>query len=338
MADRFLNLSNVEREEALGVAASNSGRPAHLLEKDVWVVWCLSALFTSPLGEHLVFKGGTSLSKVYGAIRRFSEDVDLTYDIRAIAPDLVKSSDSNPVPQTRSQGKRWTATVQERLPVWIKQQVLPTLEQRLVDHQLNANLKAEDDKLYLAYDPLGTGSGYVSPAVLLEFGARSTGEPSAYHDVVCDAAEYLEKLEFPTARPKTMQAERTFWEKATAAHVFCAQGLLRGERFARHWYDLTMLDRAGIADAAIADRNLARAVAKHKGSFFAAKDSNSEIIDYDKAVNGAIKLVPSGEARHVLELDYLRMVEDGLLLDNPETFDALMQKCAALERRLNEAA
>ena len=88
--------------------------------------------------------------------------------------------------------------------------------------------KAEDDKLYLAYDPLGTGSGYVSPAVLLEFGARSTGEPSAYHDVVCDAAEYLEKLEFPTARPKTMQAERTFWEKATAAHVFCAQGLLRG--------------------------------------------------------------------------------------------------------------
>jgi hypothetical protein len=69
MADRFLNLSNVEREEALGVAASNSGRPAHLLEKDVWVVWCLSALFASPLGEHLVFKGGTSLSKVYGAIR-----------------------------------------------------------------------------------------------------------------------------------------------------------------------------------------------------------------------------------------------------------------------------
>ena len=105
MADRFLNLSDAERQEALGVAASNSGRPAHLLEKDVWVVWCLGALFGSPLGEHLVFKGGTSLSKVYGAIRRFSEDVDLTYDIRAIAPDLVKSSDSNPVPQTRSRGK-----------------------------------------------------------------------------------------------------------------------------------------------------------------------------------------------------------------------------------------
>jgi predicted nucleotidyltransferase component of viral defense system len=79
MADRFLNLTDVERRDALAVAASNSGRPVHLLEKDVWVVWCLRALFESPLGEHLVFKGGTSLSKVYGAIRRFSEDVDLTH-------------------------------------------------------------------------------------------------------------------------------------------------------------------------------------------------------------------------------------------------------------------
>lgn len=106
MSDKFLNLSDAERREALGVAASNSGRPAHLLEKDVWVVWCLNALFSSPLGEHLVFKGGTSLSKVYGAIRRFSEDVDLTYDIWAIAPDHLKTSESNPVPQTRSQGKK----------------------------------------------------------------------------------------------------------------------------------------------------------------------------------------------------------------------------------------
>lgn len=108
MSDKFLNLPDAERREALAVAASESGRPAHLLEKDIWVVWCLDALFSSPLGEHLVFKGGTSLSKVYGAIRRFSEDVDLTYDIRAIAPDLVKSSDNNPVPESRSQGKRWS--------------------------------------------------------------------------------------------------------------------------------------------------------------------------------------------------------------------------------------
>ncbi len=89
MAEAFLLLPAEDRLEALSVAADRSGRPAHLLEKDAWVVWALATLYGSPLGEHLVFKGGTSLSKAYGVIRRFSEDVDLTYDIRALAPDLV---------------------------------------------------------------------------------------------------------------------------------------------------------------------------------------------------------------------------------------------------------
>lgn len=89
MAEAFLSLSAKDRRDVLGVAAGRSGRPAHLLEKDVWVVWALQTIFGSELGTRLVFKGGTSLSKAYGIIHRFSEDVDLTYDIRAIAPDLV---------------------------------------------------------------------------------------------------------------------------------------------------------------------------------------------------------------------------------------------------------
>jgi hypothetical protein len=104
MADAFLQLPSEERREALEVAASLSGRPAHLLEKDIWVVWSLDALFASPLGAKLVFKGGTSLSKAYRVIRRFSEDVDLTYDIRAIAPDLVGDTE-DALPTTRSAGK-----------------------------------------------------------------------------------------------------------------------------------------------------------------------------------------------------------------------------------------
>jgi Nucleotidyl transferase AbiEii toxin, Type IV TA system len=172
VSDKFLNLSDAERREALGVAASNSGRPAHLLEKDVWVVWCLGALFSSPLGEHLIFKGGTSLSKAYGAIRRFSEDVDLTYDIRAIAPDLVNANDDNPVPQNRSQSKKWSAHARERLPIWVRDEALPVINQRLQDDKLDAKAEAKDDKILVNYDPLETGSGYVSPAVMLEFGAH----------------------------------------------------------------------------------------------------------------------------------------------------------------------
>ncbi|WP_210416091.1 nucleotidyl transferase AbiEii/AbiGii toxin family protein [Brevundimonas sp. SGAir0440] len=76
MSDVFLQLSAEDRIEALATAAAESGRPAHLLEKDVWVVWALRALFEAPLGEALVFKGGTSLSKAYDVIQRFSEDID----------------------------------------------------------------------------------------------------------------------------------------------------------------------------------------------------------------------------------------------------------------------
>jgi len=106
MADAFLHLPVEERREALSVAADRSGRPAHLLEKDVWVVWALATLYGSAIGEHLVFKGGTSLSKAYQVIRRFSEDVDLTFDIRALAPDLV-GEDGDALPKSRSEERRW---------------------------------------------------------------------------------------------------------------------------------------------------------------------------------------------------------------------------------------
>jgi len=100
MTEAFLGLSAAERREALQVAASTSGRPLHVLEKDVWVVWTLSALFESDFGKHLVFKGGTSLSKAYKAIERFSEHIDVTYDIRVIAEDLVADTSDEPLPQT----------------------------------------------------------------------------------------------------------------------------------------------------------------------------------------------------------------------------------------------
>lgn len=130
MAEAFLSLSADARLEALQVAAGNSGRPIHLLEKDVWVVWALSVLFQSSLGEHLVFKGGTSLSKAYHAIGRFSEDVDLTYDIRALAPDLVGAAEEA-LPTTRAEERRWTDQIRKRLPAWVGGAALPIITSAL---------------------------------------------------------------------------------------------------------------------------------------------------------------------------------------------------------------
>lgn len=334
MAETFFQLSTDEQREALEVAASASGRPIHLLEKDVWVVWSLATLFGGPFADHLVFKGGTSLSKGYGAIQRFSEDIDLTYDIRALVPDMVGDS-TEALPPSRSQERKWSREVRARLPEWVATTVVPLIEGALQRDGLSAKLRVEGEKLFIDYEPLAIGSGYVSPSVMLEFGARSTGEPWEQRHIVCDAAEHLTSLSFPEAEPRTMRVERTFWEKATAAHVYCLQGRERGDRFARHWYDLVRLDEAGHADAALMDRDLAMAVARHKAMFFAEKDKDGQSVDYEAAVLGRLSLVPNGDAYGALADDYRQMVDDGLLLSDPETFEALMERCRRIQDKAN---
>ncbi len=309
-----------------------------MLEKDIWVVWTLQALFEDPVGDHLVFKGGTSLSKAYQAIDRFSEDVDLTYDIREIASDIIRK-DSDPIPPSKSQASKWSKIIRERLPVWIDETILPLIGSRLEAQGLAASISREGDTAHIAYDPLTEGTGYVRPVVLLEFGARSTGEPADKIAIGCDAAPQLPELEFPAAQPRVMRAERTFWEKATAIHVYCLKGEFRGgERFARHWYDLIALNKSGIADRAINDPLIAKAVAQHKTRFFLEKDMSGTVIDYERAISGGLKLVPNEAALKTLQDDYERMVEDGLLMEEPQSFDDLMRNCASLEQRANDIA
>ncbi len=113
MAESWFSLSRADQAEALEVAAAQTARPPHLLEKDIWVVWTLSAIYKSNLSKKLTFKGGTSLSKVYQIIDRFSEDIDLTYDIREVVPDLLQ--EGNPIPTTSSQAKKVTDAVRARL-------------------------------------------------------------------------------------------------------------------------------------------------------------------------------------------------------------------------------
>jgi hypothetical protein len=336
MAEAFLRLSGKDRLDALGVAADRLGRPAHLLEKDVWVVWAIQQLFGSPIGTNLVFKGGTSLSKAYQVIDRFSEDVDLTFDIRALIPDLLEGREGA-MPATSSEERRWSKRIRQALPEWVAETVQPILHQAMDREGIDARLRTDGDKLFIDYPHLARGTGYVSPSVMLEFGARSTGEPASPRDIVCDAASVIEGVEFPTARPRVMHAERTFWEKATAIHVFCLQNRMRGDRFSRHWHDVARLDDAGIAAAAIKDRELATAVARHKTMFFAEKAADATWIDYGAATCGHLQLVPGGDALKALADDYGRMVEDGLLASTPEPFGDLMDRCADIARKANAA-
>lgn len=332
---RFQWLSAADRRDALDVAARQLGQETYLLEKDTWIVATLRVLFEAPFGRYLVFKGGTSLSKVWRAIRRFSEDIDITYDIRGFAEDLVAGAGDEALPPTRSQERRWSRAIRPRLSEWVRERAGPLVEEKLSGAGFAARVRAEANRLYVGYEPLFEVRGIVRPEVQVDFGARSTGEPHAVRTVMCDAAAHLPDLAFPEARPSVTLAERTFWEKATAIHVYCRQGRIRGERWSRHWHDLARLDDAGIATLALADRELALSVARHKAMFFRENDAGGQRIDYEAAVSGDLRLVPSGAAQEALDADYASMLTTGMLLDEAEPFEALMQRCASIEARAN---
>src|SRR5450432_3337304 len=185
MPESYFQLSTKNQASAIDAASEASGRAPYLLEKDIWVVWALSTLFQSELGAHLVLKGGTALSKAHKVISRFSEDVDLTYDIRALAPELVRSAPSgiDAIPPSRSQQKKWSDEIRgELLPAWLRNHAHPIIQTGL-EGTKNVSSRVTEDCIFIDYEPVAPASGYALPSVKLQFGARSSGEPSTIHPI-----------------------------------------------------------------------------------------------------------------------------------------------------------
>lgn len=337
MSESFFALTPEDQLEAIRQVSNDTGRPTYLLEKDIWVVWSLNALFTSKFNTSLVFKGGTSLSKAHKAIDRFSEDINITYDIRALAPDLVAEDQQEASPPSRSQANKWTDDIRKRLSAWVEHNALPIIVEALNQAGHSATAQLADnafDSIIISYGQLTEGQNtYVKPEVKLEFGARSTGEPAEVQEISTDMASYIPELEFPKAHPRVMCIERTFWEKATAVHVYCHRHRWNAERFARHWYDLASLDKKGLAEHAINNRAIAKQVARHKSWFFRSNDYQNKPIDYMVAINGDLQLVPKHkDALTALRVDYEQT--KALIFDHIP-FDELIENCQSLEDKCN---
>ena len=240
------------------------------------------------------YKGCTSLAKAWRAVRRFSEDIDITYDIRAFAPDLAGGADGEALPPTRSQEQHWTKAIRNRLAAWVREQALPTAKAGLARDGHTARVRAEGERLHVGYEPSFDDYGFIRSEVLVDFGGpfdRRT--PRGATDRMRRGA-FLPDLSFPEARPAAMLAERTFREKATSMHVFCPRRRGRGDRLSRHWRDVVRLDDAGIVDKALSDHALALAAARHKAMFFREKDADGAWVDYEAAVSANSGWFPQG--------------------------------------------
>ena len=329
----FLDLDRETRQEIYLATSVMTGLTGPILEKDVWVCWTLRELFNMPGALPMAFKGGTSLSKVYNAISRFSEDVDITIAYNAL-DDSIDPFDASTSRNARS---RYSDTLKGKVATHVTDVVAPHLRIALA-----AELGLPPDTVELdpgnpenvfihypsAFDAAGD---YLAHRVKVEFGGRNAILPNEAHTIRPYVEEHAQGLAFPEARVQVLAAERTFWEKATLIHVACGRPLRQDStRQSRHWYDLDRLSQSDIGASALADRELLADVVKVKKMFF-----NSSIADYDACLNGGLRLIPTGDSLAALERDYLDMCDAGMILGKPLNFRDIISRLTALGQKMN---
>lgn len=329
----FLKLSANEQRLYFEQAAIQKNVSPVIMEKDFWVCWLLNILFESEFADCLVFKGGTSLSKVFGAIDRFSEDIDLS-----LSPTFLRLTESG---TTRNQTNKWMKKAEIACAVAVQTQIMPALEAEIV----NILGKNELAQFEFLIDPLThsqvllfhypssqpTGFSYIKRSVKLEFGSLTDQQPTGRHAISPWIAEIFPKS-FPEWRCEvmTLEIERTFWEKATILHAEYHRPLDKPmpDRFSRHYADTAMLANHAEAIKAINQHDLRNQVVLWKSQFFGSSWAN-----YDMAKPGTFRLVPKTERLLTLQRDYQLMRD--MYLITPLSFDEILTTLSNLEHQIN---
>lgn len=335
--DAFLNFPDARRRALSEEAGQQLGLDAASVEKDFWVCWTLRELFALPgIGPHLTFKGGTSLSKGWKLIERFSEDIDVVIDRGFLGFGGERSPESAPSNKQRDQRLEALKAACQRT---IRDALAPALSQRVGEKVAARTWRLEDDAgdpdgqtLLFAYPAAVAGRVYIRPVVKIELGARSDTDPStmpAIRPYIADALPGL--MEEAGFQVRTLAPERTFWEKASLLHeeTYRAGGKGPPARLARHYYDLWRLIGAGVAERAVADVGLFDRVVAHRRVFFRKSREAQETLRA-----GTLRLVPEPSQLDAWERDYAAMRESMFFGEAP-AFDEILRVVGEFERRFN---
>lgn len=319
--------------------AARKGVPEFIVEKDFWVCWLLGRIFATPqLGSGCVFKGGTSLSKVFGAIDRFSEDIDL-----GLSPASLgwNETDLDEAPSPSQRQKR-AKKLQTNCEVAVQTRFLPALEAVVasilgpcpgVGQWLSFELDSTSHSPVILFSfPKAVPAGpYIAPIVKIEFGSLTDQRPTGTHFIAPLIAE-LAPDAFSDFRAEVvaLEMERTFWEKATILHAEyhrpSAQPIR--DRFARHYSDFAALWKHPGGRAAASRVDLLERVRTHKSRFFGSNWAN-----YNSAVPGTLRLAPPEARLAELRHDYAAM--EPMFLSSPPRFDAILATLREAENSIN---
>ncbi len=328
---KFAKMNNEDRDFVFNNVAIKKGIHKALVEKDFWVCLVLDYLFTkSKFKRNITFKGGTSLSKGFNIIERFSEDIDIILDwgLLGVRGDDPLAERSN------TQQDKYNKTLNEKAQAFIKNELLPDIKNGLSDILgLDADVRIDekDDQVLNFYYPKMYQVGALLQFIRLEIGPLAAWTPSLTVKITPYIAEEMPDIfEQKGTQVLTVSPERTFWEKATILHREANRPLEKSmpARYSRHYYDIYRFTETEYVKKALENKALLEKVVTFKKKFY--RDSWA---DYDACLCGNFKLVPPDSRIHELRKDYIAMRE--MLYGVVPDFDNVIWALRELEQEIN---
>ncbi len=329
--DKVASLAPAERKDLFQETATRRGMSPAIVEKDFWVCWVLKKIFSAPsLRKHVVFKGGTSLSKVFGLIDRFSEDIDLILDWRLLGYGLGNLDPYENL-SSNTQQDRFNREFNEKAAKYIADTLCPQLPELLAScPSVRVSIDPDDGQLvHIAY-PAAFSEKSLRPEIRLEVGPLASFVPSKSHTITPFAAqEFPNVFDSPGCPVVAIAAERTFWEKATLLHQQAHRANAIPARYARHYYDMVRLAKSRAKISALADLLLLEDVVAFKSRFYRCSWAR-----YEDAKPGSLRLVPDQIRLKELSADYKEM--ELMIYGDVPPFEEIIRALRELENEINQ--
>lgn len=329
----WIDLDEKQKLAVLEQVGNQIGLPAFAVEKDWWVCIILKAVFQSKYADSIIFKGGTSLSKAYGVIERFSEDIDLVIDRHLLGFDQLTSNSQIKKLRKISGG----FIINEFREELIYQ--LNVLGVNPEKYEIRYNDKVDDtsdpNTLEVYYESVVSASSpYIEKRILLEMGARSLTEPSEKRSIIPFIDEQYQDSSFRLSSTEVLVVvpTRTFIEKVLLLHEEFSKPIdrIRTDRLTRHLYDLEKLMDTEYGLRAIEDQELFTTIVHHRKTVTPIRG-----MDYSNHKRDTLNLIPPSEKLKDWKLDYKTM-QDNMIVGESLTWSKLVERIREIEKRFRD--
>lgn len=332
----LINLNDASRLTSINEASRISGISAKAIEKDWWVTLSLKLLFNSPYARHFAFKGGTSLSKGWQLIDRFSEDIDISLSSEAVNIEYAEKPSKTFVEQLRRAGCFFTSNeLMEALKAEFRNSQVPEILYSIEAESVRSDMPDTDPQtLYVNFISLFDPKPYLPDRVKIEFSVRSLKEPSIKRGMRSLLVTHFPNENYIEENFEilTIQPQRTLIEKMLLLHEEYnrdERGKMRTNRMSRHYYDLFQLGRQDFSSATLKDNDFIEEIIEHRKYY-----SRLKRFDYSTLKRGSIRIIPSDDVLKALEQDY-EIMRAEMIYGHPPTFEEIIQSMKNLQDEIN---